>query len=38
VLLRDRIGLVEGEDLDDGARGAAGLLVLERFSTVESLV
>ncbi|MEA3377017.1 MAG: hypothetical protein U9R72_12560 [Chloroflexota bacterium] len=38
VFLRDRVGLVEGEDVDDGAGGAVGLLALERLSTVEGLL
>jgi len=37
-LFRDRVGLVEGENVDDGASGAAGLLALERLSAVESLL
>jgi hypothetical protein len=37
-LLWDGIGLVEGEDVDDGAGGAVRLLALERLSAIEGLV
>lgn len=33
----DRVGLVEGEDFDDGTSGAEGLLSLEGFSPVEGV-
>jgi hypothetical protein len=37
VLLRDGIGLVKGEDLDNGAGRPVRLLSLERLGTVEGL-
>jgi hypothetical protein len=37
VLLRDGIGLVKGENLDNGTGGPVGLLALERLSTIEGL-
>jgi hypothetical protein len=36
-LLGDRVGPVEGEDLDDGTRGAMGLLAFERLGAIKGL-
>jgi hypothetical protein len=38
AFLGDRVGLIEREDLDDGASGAMGLLSLERLSAIEGLL
>lgn len=37
-LLRDRVGLVEREDLDDGARGSVWLFALQRLGAVQCLL
>jgi hypothetical protein len=38
AFLGDRVGLVEGEDLDDGAGGAMGLLALEGLGAIEGFL
>jgi hypothetical protein len=38
VLLRDGIGLVKGEDLDDGTGGAVGLLSFEGLGTLKGVL